>query len=173
MLTSNWSWFAHLLLRLVLFFLPQLFQRENNSAVVADARDDFDNVPLQIQMKGRSHGVSNMILAHGACQFLCLSAHFVQHVLYRQKRWLQGNLCKRFHNHPLDHGTSLQDKELKFGEQFQFARPRWTILVQFMSPRTTSYLHTSSFLYQCLHQIACFMCVFHISKASPNKNLKN
>ncbi len=38
-----------------------------------------------------------------------------------------------------------------------------------MSPRTTSYLHTSSFLYQCLHQIACFMCVFHISKASPNK----
>lgn len=45
-----------------------------------------------------------------------------------------------------------------------------TTVFQFISPRTISYLHISSCLYQCLHLItACFMCVFHSLKHLPTK----
>ena len=80
-------------------------------------------VPPEFQMKGRSHGVSNVVLAIFGTRFAnsCACQHTSFSMCFTDKNHGFKEMCANdFTTIPLDHGTSLQDKELKFGEQFQF-----------------------------------------------------
>ena len=113
-----------------------------------------------------------MFFWHSFCQFLFLSAHFVQHVL-RQKSWLQGYVRKRFHEHPIRSWYFLQERNSNSANNFSLfnhGKTYYCSSVHFTKNNIIPSHFQLSLEYQCLHLItACFMCVFHSLKHLPTK----